>query len=290
MLAHAMGFGLHRPDGCIQMFGSQDTWEALGYVIDSGQLTEGHEVTITRRPEHSPSPVIDIYKGDQQVIRVETFSDRVTELNWIADSICRDIKLEKVSPEHIVAICLDAPRMRELLPPLQKLLAERNVLSTIPGIVDASAAFAEPGRVTLSTIFRAKGNESYIVYIFSFDALYDDYVEELKNRNRVFTAISRSKAWVRITGVGDGMIKAKVEIDKILADLPSFHFNFPNLDSIKNLDVETHRRSIELQKVKSSVDGLIDADKKALEALASSDPYLFEKLTARILEAKKREN
>ena len=157
--------------------------------------------------------------------------------------------------------------------------------SAIPGLSDDSSAVAEPGRVTLLSVIRAKGNESNIVYIFSFDSIYE-YVEELQNRNRAFTSITRSKAWVRITGVGKGMEKAKDEIDRILADQPRFKFRFPNMDDIRNLDAETARRRHNIWKGKESIAGIVNLDDKALEAIATQEPALFKKLVSRIEGAK----
>ena len=145
------------------------------------------------------------------------------------------------------------------------------------------------GRVTLSTIFRAKGNEAYIVYISSFEFLYD-YVEAIKNRNRVFTAISRSKAWVRISGVGEKMNKAKDEVKKILADQPRFKFIFPNMETIRRLDAETDKRRRAMKKVKTSASSLVHSDLRAIEALAESNPELLEQLIQRLQEVKRREN
>lgn len=288
MLAHAIGLGLYSPEGCVQMIPNRESWESLGYELESGELVEGYEVVIYRPPENSPNPIIEYYKGSQKVIQTNIFDNRENELNWIADSIFNDINIEKVLPEYIVVICLDALKRNEYLPPLQKRLLDKKISSTIPGIVDDSAAFAEPGHVTLSTVFRAKGNESYIVYIFNFDALYD-YIEEIQNRNQAFTSISRSKAWVRISGVGNGMKKAVSEINKILSDQPRFRFLFPNMEKIRSLDTETPRRRLEMQKGKESISRLLDLNDKALEALKFHDPELFKKLANRINEAEKRE-
>lgn len=287
MLAHAIALGIYSPNNCVQMLNSKESWEALGYIIESGDLIEGSDVTVCRPKKNSPNPVIEQYKGNQELITVKHFDDRKSELEWIADSIHKDITGENVLPEHIIVICLDAPISKQYLPPLQKLLNDRNVPSTIPGIMDDSAAFGEKGSVTLSTVFRAKGNESYIVYIFCFDTLLD-YAEEIENRNRAFTAISRSKAWVRITGVGNGMADAMDEIDRVLADLPKFHFRFPNMDLIRNLSAETARRRREIKRAQENITSLMDLDPKALEAVVTQNPNLFEELIKKIAEAKKK--
>jgi len=291
MVAHAIGLGLYSKEGCIQMLSSKESWDAFGYVLESGELIKDHQVTIFRPEINSPNPITKIYHGTQKVVLPVVFDTREKEFDWIANSIHQDITLEKVPPENIIVICLDARKSKRYLPPLQSRLTALGIASTIPGISDDSTAFGEPGQVTLSSVIRAKGNESYIVYIFCFDSLYE-YVEELQNRNRAFTAITRSKAWVRISGIGPGMIKAKNEIDNILADQPRFNFKFPNIEQIRNLDAETARRRRLILKGKESIAGIVNLDEKAFEAIKSSDPTLYAKLVRKIQleEAKKREN
>lgn len=289
MLAHAIGLGLYSPDGCVQMLSSKESWEALGYQVESGLFETGKIVTIYRPPENSPNPITGLYQGKEPVICAKVFDTRIDEFDWVADSISNDIYNEQVSPENIIVICLDALRQRNYLLPLQVRLTQRNIPSTIPGVTDDSAAFAEPGYVTLTNVIRAKGNESYIVYILCFDDLYD-YVEALQNRNRAFTAISRSKAWVRITGVGEGMKKAVREIEQIQRNLPRFIFPFPNLESIRNLDAETDRRRSEIRKARDSIAELMEINPKALETLAAKEPELFRKLISRVEKVKKHED
>lgn len=291
MLAHALGLGLYRQNGPpVQMLTTPESWDALGYVIEEGELVTGSSVVIFRPVENSPNPITSLYKG-QPVVLAKEFDNRENEIKWIADSILNDIQVEKVLPEHIVVICLDAPKMRQKLLPLQKQLTELNILSTIPGITDSSDSFAEPGRVTLSTVFRAKGNESYIIYIFSFDAIYD-YVEEIINRNRAFTAISRSKAWVRITGIGEGMVIAKKEIDKILADQPRFKFTYPHPESIiRNLSAETDLRRRGYRKIENNVKTILSAEQREyIKALLKKRPDLIQNLESLVEEVKKGED
>ena len=183
---------------------------------------------------------------------------------------------------QIVVISLDGQGAKGHLINLQRRLADYRIASVIPGLVDNTAMFAEAGKVTLSTVFRAKGNEAYVVYILSFDFLYD-YVEEIENRNKAFTSITRSKAWVRITGTGKNMEKAKEEIDKILRDLPMFKFAFPDMSTIRRLDAENSRRRKAVASAKKTVSEIIDLDPAALAALGDET---LEKLLRRIKEAR----
>lgn len=280
VLAHAIGLGIHSPNGPVQMLGSPDSWRSIGYEIETDKFIEGADVVVSRPAENSPNPLEAIYSGEQALIKTMAFDNRPAELDWVATSIRSDIRDEGVAPEEIIVISLDSPRAKKLMSALQLRLQADNIASTIPGLVDGSAEFGEPGRVTLSTVFRAKGNEAPVVYILSFDSLYD-YVQEIENRNRAFTCISRSKGWVRITGYGQNMIRAQNEINTILSDVPRLRFKFPDMRIIRKLDAETSRRRKEMKKVKEVATGLLEADVGALKSL---DEKLQQQMIRKLLE------
>ena len=282
MLAHALGLGLHNPRGPVQMLADEGSWKAIGYVLESGQLRPDNEVILFRPPENSPNNINEIYSGDQNEINCEVFDDREAELDWIARSIARDVKREDVPPEQILVISLDSRRAKKYMMALQAKLFSAKIQSTIPGFIDDSSAFAEPDKVTLATVYRAKGNEAPLVYILSMESLYD-FAEEIENRNRAFTAISRSKGWVRITGTGRQMQKVAKEIDLVLSDLPRFRFIFPDMEKIRRLDAtETGRRRKVVRTAKEAARQLAKID---LEALQELDPKVRNELLKRLKEA-----
>jgi superfamily I DNA and RNA helicase len=278
MLAHAIGLGLYSKHGCVQMLQKEESWKAIGYQIRSGELKTGARVEIYRPPENSPNRITEIYQGNQPLVYVGVFSERAKELEWIANSIRNDIQEEGVAPEQIVVISLDAFEAKKYSAQLQYLLSSFGIDSVIPGLIDDTSVFAEPGKVTLSTVHRAKGNEAPIVYILSFESM-SDYVAPVEGRNKAFTSISRAKACVRITGVGKLMQEAKAEIESILQDYPYFKFTFPDMVDIRNLDAETGKRRREVAKAKDSAIELIKRDPDAIAALAKTDPELFEQLS-----------
>lgn len=284
MLAHAIGLGLYSSTGCVQMLEKEESWQSIGYEIRAGKLEQGQKVEIYRSPDNSPNSIAEIYDGEQKLIVTKQFSTREDELDWVADSVATDIRDQKVNPDQIIVISLEARLSREYLATLQVKLVERGVPSTIPGIVDDTAAFMEPGKVTLTTINRAKGNEAPIVYIISFESLYD-YLSSVENRNRAFTSISRSKAWVRITGVGRKMQQAEDEITKVRTDYPWFKFVFPDMDAIRRLDAITVKRKKQVDRGKSFATDLLKLDREALEAIAKSNPALVQELLNRLQEA-----
>jgi len=277
MIAHAIGLGIKNIRGPVQMLGDADSWRSIGYQIESGELKPGEEVVIHRPPENSPNPLSTLHNTVQKLLIHRMFDSREDELAALAQWIKGDIETQGVRPEQILVISLDARLARQNLITLQSLLATAGIASMIPGLVDSSWEFSETGRVTLSTIYRAKGNEAPVVYIFASEKLYD-YVGEVENRNRVFTAMSRSKGWVRMTGVGVGMKRLEEEIAAIEADFPRFRFIFPNMETIRKLDAETAFRKREMRRVRDAVRSLETVDAEAISGLdAQSQRILLQK-------------
>lgn len=286
MLAHAIGLGIHAPRSCVQMLQDESSWKAVGYQIESGELKKGKQVTILRPPENSPNKITDTYSGTDRLITTNTFSSRDEELDWVCESVRKDVQEDQVSPEQIVVISLDSIKAKELMIPLQHRLRQKNIDSTIPGLLNDTSEFAEAGKVTLSTVHRAKGNEAPIIYIIGFEGLYQ-YVEEIDLRNRAFTCISRAKGWVRISGITPKMEKVQIEIDKILHDLPRLIFTFPDMEQIRKLGSgETTRRRMQLKEAKESVRSLKKLDADALSGLDLTELEMLEKKIKDAKEAK----
>lgn len=285
MLAHAIGLGIHNPRGCIQMIFDPATWDAIGYSIESQKLEPGKPFVVKRPPENSPDLIDNIYKGTQHIIRTKIFDEREEEIEWVAEQIERDVNEENVPPEKIVVISMNSRKVKKYMGMLQGYLHEKNIASVVPGLMDDSDEFAVEGRVTLSTVYRAKGNEAPVVYILSFDSLYD-YVQEVGMRNRAFTSISRSKAWLSISGVGENMKGALKEIKRILRDIPYMKFTFPSEEEIaRNLDPgETTRRRQEVKRARRSARDISEID---LGALTDLSPSELNALIKRLREAKR---
>lgn len=232
MIAHGLGLGLYNKTGEMQMTDKRETWEAIGYSVE-GTLSSGEKVKLTRDPSDSRSLVTETYSGKQPVIRVEKCQNRDEEMQRISNSIMNDISSEGVKPEDIVVISLETSRIDEKFRPLQHQLWKLGIQSIIPGVGEIDRdRFAESGKVTLSTVFKVKGNEAHIVYIMYFDYLYR-HLDFVNVRNRAFTSISRTKGWCRIYGIGPEMDRAMQEIDDIRKNIPTFTFVFPPPEKIK---------------------------------------------------------
>lgn len=270
MLAHAIGLGLYNKDGCVQMLATEDAWLSSGYEIEEGTPFEkGKRVRIRRPTQNSPNDIRHVYSGTDKTIAARAHLNRADEVKAVVEQIRHDVRDEGVEPSQIVVISLDSIRARDLMQQVQTGLLAHQIPSVIPGLVDDSSMFGEEGRVTLSTIYRAKGNEAPIVYIMGFEMMYLSG-GQLTSRNMAFTSISRSKGWVRISGSGPGMKRAVAEIKAILDDLPAFNFVYPDMEKIRRLDVETsemrRKRAIAQRAARNLV-----GDPTALKALGKEE-------------------
>jgi superfamily I DNA and RNA helicase len=280
LTAHAIGLGIYSESGCVQMLSNQGSWESIGYTVEEGSFQLGDRMKLRRSPENSPNKIAHLYGGDQAFVQSHAFADKNAEIQAIAARIAYEVTNEGVRPEDIVVICLDNRQAKSQFQALQSALFKYELRSTIPGLVNDAWEFTLPGCITLSTIYRAKGNEAPIIHIMSFEALYG-FAEEVENRNRAFTAISRAKGWLRIYGTGPTMREAENELNKVKANLPFLSFVFPDMEAIeRKLDsAETTRRRRVVSKVKKGVVDILDADEAALNDL---DPEMLRKLKERL--------
>jgi superfamily I DNA and RNA helicase len=81
--------------------------------------------------------------------------------------------------------------------------------------------------VTLSTVHKAKGNEAFMVYVLGVDALFRQ-PDNKRHRNMIFTAMTRAKGWVRVSGIGEPAKACEREIRAAKANFPYLVFTYPS--------------------------------------------------------------
>lgn len=136
---------------------------------------------------------------------------------------------DELLPDDIIVINPDPLKTIDAVKDARKLLLQRGFNSHLAGVSNSTDIFTEPGTVTFTGIFRAKGNESGMVYIINAQDCFsaDSPRETTIVRNRLFTAITRSKAWVRVFGVGSNMVELKKEFEKVKSENFQLCFNYP---------------------------------------------------------------
>jgi len=227
--AHAIGFGIYGPR-IVQMLESKEHWDDLGYQVTSGELTSGASVRVDRPQENSPSSISQ-HQTFEQIVSGHSFKSLPEEADWVAAQIASDIRNEGVSPEDILVICADDRNAQGYFSVLRQSLAPYSISTN--NLQDDSFSirdFQSEGKVTLSTIYKAKGNEAYLVYLMGIDALF--HAPNPKNRNRAFTAMTRAKGWLRVSGMGVPAEKFCAELRMAQANFPSLVFEYPRPEEL----------------------------------------------------------
>ena len=87
------------------------------------------------------------------------------------------------------------------------------------------------------TYLEQKGNEAAIVYVINANSCFDSSYELAKNRNELFTAITRSKAWVRVVGVGANMESLIKEFERVKQNDFKLNFIYPTEAQRKHMNI-----------------------------------------------------
>lgn len=253
--AHALGLGIYG-DKIVQMLENKDYWEDIGYKIIEGELRQGEKIIIQRPEENSLRIISDNFSKDE-IIRFKTFNEISEEVKFIVKSITYDINEENLRPDDILVIVVDDYGAKNYLESIQEELHDENINSNNIHDDDYSIKdFKIKGCVTLSTVHKAKGNESYSVYVAGVDALFYS-IPMAKERNMLFTAITRSKGWVTITGIGKNALKCKKEYDEALKNFPNLIFTYPEEKELKIMRRDLKALSIKKMRIQKKVEELM---------------------------------
>lgn len=234
--AHALGFGIYRDKGLVQIFENKNLWFDIGYQESNGEIEDGELVTLSRTSKSSPE-FLEKHSSLEDLIQFEVFETLEEQTAWLVEEIRRNLTEDELIPDDIVVINPDPLTTKSAVGGARQTLMQMGINSNLAGVTTIADVFTEPGTVTFTGIFRAKGNEAAMVYVINaqdcFGALLPRDVAIA--RNRLFTAITRSKAWVRVIGVGQAMSALKGEFEKVRAENFALHFRYPTEDERKTM-------------------------------------------------------
>jgi superfamily I DNA and RNA helicase len=234
--AHAMGFGIYGKK-IVQMLENREHWFDLGYEVENEDLRAG-ELTRIRRPrENSPSSISDSSSANEIVVG-NVFRDFSSEINAVVKAIKHDIEVDGLEPDDILVISADDRHAKQYLGGIAKALQQANVnANNMHEDTYNIRDFAETGAVTLATIHKAKGNEAYMVYVVGIDGLFGPGV---RARNMMFSALTRTKAWLRVSGIGAPAQAFVEELNVAKSKLPYLEFTYPS-----EVDITTMKRDLQ---------------------------------------------
>ncbi|QRN83276.1 DEAD/DEAH box helicase [Chloroflexota bacterium] len=250
LCAHALGFGIY---GEIrQMLENKEHWEDIGYRVIRGNFQEGDEIIIERPLENS-LPIISNEQSKEDIVQCTVFSEFLDEINSICLGIEKDID-DGLRPDDILVIVVDDRNARDYLSAISNKLAEKDIASNnihidSYGIKD----FQQEGRVTLSTVHKAKGNEAFMVYIVGVDSLFAGEAN-VRERNILFSAMTRAKGWVRVSGIGRTAEICSQEINKALENFPYLRFEYPSGDELNKIKRDLEEKAIRKQNAERALE------------------------------------
>lgn len=255
MTAHAVAMGIYSQEPS-EMFYYAAEWNAIGYRVNEPRTHEihvGENIDIERPDENSKNLLEGILteknKNPLGLVQIHTSDDEGSQLTYISQSIRRLIDEHAVAPEEIIIINLRSGNNKNAMLAIQRALTSAGVKSVVPGYVESSDVFKPKGFVTITTPFRAKGNEANIVFVLNAQLVASDFT--LRMRNAFFVAVTRSRGWCYITGYGPKMTSLTAEIDAIKRDFPHFKFVCPDpgvVNSNKTFLNKTDKELDELQR------------------------------------------
>ncbi|MDG4553407.1 MAG: ATP-binding domain-containing protein [Candidatus Competibacter sp.] len=250
-LAHALGFGLFRKPDIVQHFDEPSMWLDIGYMKESGELQAGKLVTLSRARDSYP-PFFKKLLSPTDAVASYTFMSCEEQYVWIAEEIKRNIEQDELDPDDVMVVLPDPISQKSEYFGLRRHLESHGIPSNLAGITNDRDTFIEPGAVTISGIYRAKGNEAPMVYIANADHCAIGH-ELIRLRNILFTGITRSRAWVRLCGVGEQMAMLQQEIDQVVSNNFRLTFTVPTPIQLKTIrQINRDRTTQEKDQIKKA--------------------------------------
>ena len=227
--AHALGFGIYRTGGLIQIFDQAQLWLDVGYRVVAGQLADNHTVSLARTPETSPE-FLESHSPIDDLIVFRRFGTSEEQDNWLVSEILKNLREDELTAEDIIVINPDPLKTRKAVAYARSRLYTEGINSSLAGVSGSPDIFFEPDVITFTGIFRAKGNEAAMVYVINAHDCFESFHPTglTRVRNQLFTGMTRAKAWVRVLGIGHQMDALIEEYTRIRENNYTLTFTYPD--------------------------------------------------------------
>jgi superfamily I DNA and RNA helicase len=231
--AHAIGLGAYRTGGLIQHFDNPRLWEEIGYHIVSGALREGALVDLERSPASTPD-YFEERLNPEDAVAVEAFATMAEQDNWLAERILENIRTDELEADDLLIVLPDARTAKSRASQLSRVLSDHGLVSHLVGVNSSTDQMFLRGSIAMAHIFRAKGNEAPMVYVLDAQYAVEPF-NGVTRRNTLFTAMTRSRAWVRVYGWGANVGALKDEFEKIRQADYHLKFRVPNASELARM-------------------------------------------------------
>lgn len=255
--AHSLGFGIYRKKEdrettpLVQLFEDKKLWEDIGYVIKEGAIKDREPVTIYRTEESSPL-FLETHSPIDDLIQFRRFDTAEQEAKWVVDDIEKNLRDEELKYQDIMIIHPDPQTAKNYVSSIRVMLMDRGIKSHIVGVQTTPDDFYQEDSIAISQIYRAKGNEAAVVYLVNA-GLCAKGDNLSRKRNILFTAITRTKAWVRVSGLGTDMQLLIDEYQKVKEKDFVLHFVYPDETQRQNMrTIHRDKTQSEIQDIRRS--------------------------------------
>ena len=244
--AHALGFGIYRQPGegedtgLVRMFDDPPLWQDIGYRVRAGDLRDGAEVTLARTPDTSPE-FLEGHSGIGDLLQFVGCDSEAEQSEWVATAIRKNLERDELRHDDILVINPNPLMARNGVGPIRARLMDFGISSHFAGVYTSADESEDESAdesvddfhrenfpsVRFTGIHRAKESEVGMVYVINAHACHGTGRNLASIRNGLFVAIMRSKAWVRVVGVGAGMKAIKAEYDSVRDRNFELRFTYP---------------------------------------------------------------
>jgi superfamily I DNA and RNA helicase len=166
----------------------------------------------------------------------------------VAAEIKKNLQYDELEHEDVLVVFPEAYTLSTEAAIVSRALQALGIASHVAGVTRSQDELFHKRSVAICHIHRAKGNEAPVVYVMNAQECYAG-PELTRRRNTLFTAITRSRAWVRIVGVGPKMDTLAREIDEVRKNNYQLIFKVPTEAEINRLRT-IHRDMSEAERAK----------------------------------------
>jgi superfamily I DNA and RNA helicase len=234
-LAHALGFGIHRSGGMVQHFNDPSRWTKVGYTVEDGKLESGCKVVLKRDPDSYPEYFTEELNVRDAIVN-RKFTNEIEQAENTAAEIRTNLAEDELEHDDILVVLPEPYTARSDFSMIKDALKRRGINSHLVGVDTELDEVFTKDSVAVTHIFRAKGNEAPMVYLLNSHR-YITGKRELAGRNKIFTAITRSRAWVRIYGIGTRMDSLLKEIEKVRDQDYRLDFKVPTPEELRQMEM-----------------------------------------------------
>ncbi|HEY9824002.1 MAG TPA: ATP-binding domain-containing protein [Stenomitos sp.] len=266
--AHALGFGIYREHGLVQMFEYSDLWRDIGYEVEEGKLEDGKFVKLARNANSSPR-FLEAHSPIDDLIIFKSFDSNQEQIEWLVNQIEANLQNDELKHDDIMVIHTDPLTTRKAVGQARALLFEKEINSSLAGVTTSPDDFFSENSIVFTSINRAKGNEAAMIYVINAQSCFSGN-ELARKRNILFTAMTRSKAWLRVIGYGQGMKRLEAEYEKVKNENFALGFIYPTEEERREMNLVNRDMS---PKERERIDKKQKDLRELIEALDKGEIY-----------------